>query len=87
MRTTLVDRADFVYLADLESVAAPPGLCSLTISTVWRQAKHPTDERVGLHLLLDLQGLEALKGLVEGALGEGGLTPAAAKLEERQAAE
>jgi hypothetical protein len=65
MRTTLVDRADFVYVADLEPVPAPAGLYSLRFSTVWRQAKVPTDERIQLDLLLDRQGLEALRGLVE----------------------
>jgi hypothetical protein len=71
MRTTLVDRADFVYVADLEPVPAPAGLYSLRISTVWRQAKVPTDERVGLELLLDRKGLEALRELVEGQLQGG----------------
>lgn len=71
MRTTLVDRADFVYVADLDPVPTPAGLFSLRISTVWRQAKVPTDERVQLDLLLDRKGLEALRELVDQQLHTG----------------
>ena len=64
MRTTLVDRADFVYVADLEPVLAPKGLFSVRISSIWRRATHPTEERVRLEMLMDRKGLEALEALI-----------------------
>ena len=70
MRTTLIDRANFEYIADLEPVANPPGLYSLTIASRWRCAKDPDAERVKLDLLLDRDGLERLRKLIEKVCGQ-----------------
>lgn len=65
MRCTLVDRADFEYVADLSPVPNPPGLYSLTIASRWRGAKQPEAEQVKLDLLVDREGLLKLKGLID----------------------
>ena len=41
MRTTIIDRADFVYIADLDPITAPAGHYSLLLSTIWRHARNP----------------------------------------------
>jgi hypothetical protein len=68
MRTVLVDRADFSYVADLEPVPELPGRYALRVSSVWRQAKDPGAERVKLEMLLDRGGLEELQGLIRNVL-------------------
>ena len=64
MRTLIVDRADFAYVAELEPISEPPGHYSLSIASIWRQAKNPTEERVKLNVLITRDGLLALRGLI-----------------------
>jgi hypothetical protein len=65
MRITLIDRAEFQYVVDLEPVAAPAGLYSLKVATKWRGAKDPNAEQVKLEVLVEREGLERLKGAIE----------------------
>jgi hypothetical protein len=68
MKTTIVDRFDFLYHAELSPVQSPPGQFHLAISTQWRQAKDPHAEQVKMKLLLDREGLQRLRSLVDSAL-------------------
>ncbi len=68
MKTAIVDRADFLYHAGLNSVLSPPGLFQLAISTQWRQAKDPNAEHVKTKILLDRDGLQRLRALVNAVL-------------------
>ena len=68
MKTAIVDRADFVYLADLQAVDSPPGLFQLTLSTLWRQAREPEAEHVKASILLDAEGLVRLRNLIDATI-------------------
>jgi hypothetical protein len=68
MKTAIVDRADFLYHAELNPVQSPPGLFQLAISTQWRQAKDPNAEHVKTKILLDREGLQRLGALVDAVL-------------------
>ncbi len=72
MRTTIIDRADFVYIADLDPVPAPAGHYSLLLSTIWRHARNPLAEHIRLDLVIDKEGLLALRGLIDQAVEEVG---------------
>jgi hypothetical protein len=68
MRINIIDRADFVYIADLDPVSAPAGHYSLLLSTIWRHAKNPQAEHVRLDLVIDRDGLLALRQLIDQAV-------------------
>jgi hypothetical protein len=68
MRTTIIDRADFVYIADLDPITAPAGHYSLLLSTIWRHARNPEAEHLRLDLVIDREGLIALRGLIDQAV-------------------
>jgi hypothetical protein len=72
MKTAIVDRADFLYHAELSPVQAPAGLFLLAIGTQWRQAKDPDAEFVKAKILLDRQGLLRLREIVDSALQANG---------------
>jgi hypothetical protein len=68
VRITLIDRAEFHYVVELEPVAAPAGLYSLKVASKWRGAKDPEAEQVKLEVLVEREGLERLKGAIESQL-------------------
>ena len=68
MRISLMDRSDFVVVADLRPIVAPAGYYSLRVSTIWRNAKDPSAEQVKLDATLDRAALLALRGLIDHAI-------------------
>lgn len=65
LRITLIDSAEFIYFADLEPVSSPRGHFALRIASRWRQAKNPEAEQMKLEMLLDQEGLIALRDLLD----------------------
>lgn len=65
MRITLIDRAEFQYVVDLERVTAPAGLYSVKGASRWRGAKQPEAEQVKLEVLVDREGLLRFMGLID----------------------
>ena len=70
MRISLMDRSDFVVVADLRPIVAPAGYYSLRVSTIWRNAKDPSAEQVKLDATLDRDALLALRGLFDHAVSQ-----------------
>lgn len=68
MQSVIVERADFLYYADLSPVQAPADLHTLSISSQWRRAKDPDYLRSVTKIFLDRQGLLRLRELVDAAL-------------------
>ena len=68
MQRVMVDRADFHYIARLVPVSQPVDHYSLQISSRWLQAKNPDEERIKLEVLLDLEGVNALRSLINEVL-------------------
>ena len=59
---------DFVYNAEVRKLDALPGSYSFAITTVWRGAKNPTEERTALQITLGKKGLIALRDLIDSAV-------------------
>jgi hypothetical protein len=52
----------------LVPVSQPVDHYSLQISSRWLQAKNPDEERIKLEVLLDLEGMNALRSLINEVL-------------------
>ena len=59
---------DFVYSAEVRKLDAVPGSFSFAITTVWRGAKNPKEERTALQITLGKAGLIALRDLIDSAV-------------------
>lgn len=70
MRSTIARVSGFEYVAEIERFVSPAGHYSLGFYSTWDQAKAPTDERRIAQFNLTVQGLQALRAVIDDALRE-----------------